>query len=65
VKSADGLFTPTHTVPVPIGIGGIGAVFQPGCMATLPVSASRKPGWVPLPLSVYSPRRTVAAAPAT
>jgi hypothetical protein len=65
VKSADGLLTPTHTIPPPTGIDGIGAEFQPGVIATEPVSASRKPGWVPLPLSVYSPMRTLAAAPET
>ena len=62
---APGLFTPTHTYPAGAGVEGITALFHPGTIATLPVSASRNPGCVPSPLSVYSPILTDAAAPAT
>jgi hypothetical protein len=29
----------------------MGWLFQPGAAKKLPLSANRKPGWVPLPLS--------------
>jgi hypothetical protein len=41
------------------------AVFHPLLIARSPVSAINTPGWVPLPLSVYSPSRTDDGAPAT
>jgi hypothetical protein len=48
-----------------MGVGGITTLFQPGFTATLPLSAIKKPGWVPDPLSVYRPMRTLDGAPAT